>query len=115
MERNFDGIQFEDLRRTVDGKFNTMHDELTDCYYNKKPFQGKLLTKEEFDKFHGLIFHLYIIAFHQANLAQAKKDRIPEEKYNDITDEAGAVIAKKTDLASQEIARLKAEGFELVI
>ena len=42
--RNFDKIQFSDLRKKVDPAYNKLHDELSDCYYNywkkglSKPF-----------------------------------------------------------------------------
>ncbi len=38
-ERNFDGIQFEKIRRVVDPDFNTVHDELSAAYYGKIPFR----------------------------------------------------------------------------
>lgn len=31
--RNFAGVQFEDVRRVVDPAYNTLHDQLEDCYY----------------------------------------------------------------------------------
>ena len=114
--RNFDNIQFEKFRRVIDGKFNDVHDELSDCYYNKKPFRSYgILAKEQFDKLHGLIFLMRDVKFHQENLKQAAKDRIPEAEYNDVTDERGIVIAKKSGIAVQRIAKLKLEGLELVI
>ena len=114
--RNFDNIQFEKLRRVIDGKFNDVHDELSDCYYNKKPFRSYgILAKEQFDKLHGLIFLMRDVAFHQANLKQAAKDRIPEAEYNDVIDERGVVIAKQSDIAIQKMLELKTQGIKLVI
>ena len=56
-ERNFDNIQFAELRKKVDEKFNDVHDELSECYYDKKPFRTYgILNKDTFDKLHGLIF-----------------------------------------------------------
>lgn len=40
-QRNFEGIQFEELRKEIDPKYNTVHDELSSCYYGKKPFRNK--------------------------------------------------------------------------
>lgn len=115
-ERNFDGVQHEQLRKKIDKKFNDVHDELSDCYYNKKPFRNYgLLTKERFDKLHGLIFLLRDVAFHNQNMSQKPKDRIDEAQYNDITDESGTLIAKKSEQAVIKIAQLKAEGIELVV
>ena len=130
-KRNFDNIQFAELRKKIDGKFNEIHDELTACYYDYwKHEKSKLFisggktydvqdtpekSKQLFDKLHGLIFTVRDVKFHQENLRQLKKDRIPEEKYNEEMDENGNVIGKKVDKAIQEIARLKNEGLEINI
>jgi len=67
MNRNYKNVQHEELRIIVDSKWTTLHDELSDCYYNfwkkglSKPFQAYDVqaTPEEsktlFDKLHGLI------------------------------------------------------------
>lgn len=67
IDRNYDNIQHEELRRKVDPRWTVLHDELSDCYYNfwkkglNKPFQDYDVqsTLEEskvlFDKLHGLI------------------------------------------------------------
>jgi len=114
--RNFDKVQFETLRKTMDAKFNTVHDELSDCYYNKKPFRTYgILTKEQFDKLHGLIFHAYDVTFHIENLKQIKKNQIPVEKYNNIYGDAGIVRGTKSDTSQTAINAAKLEGYELVI
>lgn len=116
VQRNWKNIQFEELRRKVDPKFNQVHDELSDCYYNKKPFRNYgILDKETFDKLHGLIFLKRDVEFHQENLKQPEKDRIPEERYNDITDETRKVVGKRHTEAVKQIAKLKTEGIELSI
>lgn len=114
-DRNFDKIQFELLRKLIDGKFNQVHDELSDCFYNGKPFRTfGILTKEQFDKFHGLIFAMRDITFHQENLKLPSKDQIPEEEYNALTlDDEGKIATKKTDLAQTMITDL--QEFNLVI
>lgn len=112
-ERNFDGIQLADLRKVVDPKFNTVHDELSDCYYNGKPFRTfGILTKDKFDKLHSLIFHLRNIAFHQENLKLPVAKRIPEVEYNYID---ASQTEKKSDIALQVKNELQAEGIVLVI
>lgn len=86
--RNFDRVQFETYRKKVDSKFNTLHDELSDCYYNfwkhgnSKPFNAGSKTydvqetpeesKVLFDKLHGLIFHLHEQAIEQEHLSTPK-------------------------------------------
>ena len=115
-QRNFDNIQFEELRKKIDGKFNTVHDELSDCFYNNKPFRTYgILSKELFDKLHGLIFLMRDMAFHEENLKQPTQKIIPESEYNDVWDEKGNVIGKKNTEAIQRIAQLKAEGINLTI
>lgn len=116
MKRNFEGIQFAELRKKIDGKYNAVHDELSDCYYNKKPFRTYgVLDKETFDKLHGLIFLERDIEFHEENLKQPAKDRIPEEKYNEERDQDGTIIVKKNEQAAAKIAELKTKGIVLEI
>lgn len=116
LNRNFDNIQFEELRKIVDAKFNAVHDELSDCYYNKKSFREcGVLDKETFDKLHGLIFLMRDVEFHNENLKQATDKLIPEEKYNLVIDKDGNVISKKNEDAASKIAELKSEGIELTI
>lgn len=126
--RNFDAVQFEDLRRRIDPKFNQAHDELSDCYYNywkegkSKPFHGYDVqatlgeSKELFDKLHGLIFLYRDVLFHQENFRQPEVDRIPEEKYNNILDDQGQVIGKKSDKAAEKIQKLQSqEGISIIL
>lgn len=119
-KRNFKGIQFENLRRRVDPKFNEVHDVLSKAYYENKPFvwKGKnwgILDKETFDKLHGLIFQLRMLRFDAENKKQSEKDRIPEREYNEKYDEKGKIISKETDKARRQINKLKEEGIELEV
>ena len=34
VERNYKGIEFEKIRRKVDKKFNDLHDDLSEAYYD---------------------------------------------------------------------------------
>ena len=116
INRNFDKIQFEELRKIVDTKFNVVHDELSDCFYNKKSFRDYgVLSKELFDKLHGLIFLKRDVEFHEENLKQPENKKISEEEYNEIKDSQGNLITKKNEESQQKINELKAEGIELVI
>ncbi len=116
MKRNFDRIQFSELRKIVDEKFNSVHDELSDCYYNNKSFRTYgILDKETFDKLHGLIFKMRDVEFHTENLKLAEKDKISEEKYNNIIDKEGKVIGKKNEEAALKVSALNAEGFQLEV
>ena len=36
--RNFDGVQHEQIRKAIDGKFNDVHDRLSAAYYNGGTF-----------------------------------------------------------------------------
>ncbi len=127
--RNFDNVQFADLRKIVDKKFNDAHDELSDAYYNhwKKgdysvdfqghsPAEGATLeqAKELFDKLHGLIFDIREVEFHKENLKQPAGKRIDEAKYNEEKDEQGN-ITKKHEKTQKKIDDLKKSGIELTI
>ena len=73
--RNFDNVQFSDLRKKVDGEFNDLHDELSECYYDKKPFRDYgILDKETFDKLHGLVFMKRDVRLNDENEKQEKPD-----------------------------------------
>lgn len=141
-ERNYDGIQFESLRREIEAPYNHFHDELSRCYYDgavlshswlsewgydteidfasmksKDPAEAKVL----FDELHGLQDMKRQECFHDTNMAKAVAEQIPEEKYNLIYDEEGAVIGKNSDnikaaITSLEAAKVaEAEADELVV
>jgi len=119
-KRNWEGIQHEKLRRKVDLKFNNAHDALSKAFYEEKKFTWKghnwgVLDKELFDKLHGLIFQLRMVGFHQKNMEEPIEERIPEKEYNDLVDDDGKIIGKKSDDAAEIIAKLKAEGIELEV
>jgi len=132
--RNYDGIQFEALRKEVDKPFNDFHDELSASYYEGGVFKHVWLkqwgypkeidfaamkavdAKALFDELHGLQDMKRQEKFHQTNMGKAEKERIPEEKYNLILDEAGVVIGKNSDEIAAKIANVKTQkGFELVV
>ena len=116
IKRNFEGIQFAELRKVIDPKYNEVHDELTDCYRNKKPFKNySVLDKETFDKLHGLIFHIRDVEFHEENLKRPEETKYPESKYNEIRDKNGNIIAKKNELSLQKISQRAVEGLTLTI
>ncbi len=127
MKRNFDGIQFAELRKTFDAKFNDVHDELTAAYYGKKPFRTYgVLDKAMFDKLHGLLFQQYDAQFHIANQKQSKPYSEAEYNYAAAPQNAaskgltvltvnGEQMVRKSDLAVASISALKAKGLELVI
>ena len=113
-ERNMSGIQFESIRQAIDDKFNKVHDELSDCYYNKKPFRRYgILTKEQFDKLHALIFLYRDVAFHAENMRRPAKERIDEAEYNYVLDGQGRMAGKLSSRSAQKIAELRAQGFVL--
>lgn len=119
-DRNFESIEFSELRKVVDPQFNACHDELSDCFYNKREFiwRGKsygILEKNQFDKIHGLIFLQRTLAFHAANQKQGQEKRIPEEKYNHNKNAEGQNCKRPTEAAAEEIQKLKQEKIEIQI
>lgn len=114
-ERNYTGIQFEKIRKTLDHKYNQTHDELSDCYYAGLPFRGYgVLTKEQFDKLHGLIFLKWEVEFHAENV---KRGTIyPADSYRYEKDNVGTIVADKVAAAAAQIEDLKTKDkLELVI
>ncbi len=124
-KRNFKNVQFEKYRRKVDKKFNDLHDDLSDCYYNywkkgeSKPFQGYDVqsTLEEskvlFDKLHGLLFHLY-----EETLENEHEKTPDEEKDEKFTLKKTAEIESDQDKKqkrSKLISDLKKDGVEIKI
>lgn len=117
--RNWEGIQFEKLRKKIDPKFNEAHDALSKAFYEKRAFiwKGKnwgVLNRETFNKLHGLIFELRHLAFHAENKRQPARKQIPEEEYNETVDEFGNK-QKLTDRAQKKIDELKNEKLKLEI
>jgi hypothetical protein len=127
MTRNFDRVQFEALRREIDGMFNKIHDELSAAYYDywrhgqSCPWQGfdvqptKEASKALFEKLHKLIFEHRDVQFHVMNMRKPKKDQIPEEQYNYVYDEEGAVVALKSEVAQAAIDALSAQRIQITL
>ena len=120
--RNFAGIQFESIRKTLDASYNQMHDNLSQSYYDywqkglSKPWKGFDVqptleaSKVLFDKLHGLIFHRHLVAFHNANMALPKPKQYSEEEYRLVKDDKGNVIGDKVAEAQAAINLLATEG-----
>lgn len=125
--RNYAGIQFESIRRTLDASFNQEHDELSAAYYDywrkglSKPWKGydaqatPEASKVLFDKLHGLIFHRYTVAFHNANMKLPEPKQIPEDKYRYARDEKGQIREDRVQSAQNQISLLQTEGISLAM
>ena len=99
--RNFDRIGHEALRRLVDERFNRVHDELSACYYERKPFRDRgVLTKEQFEKLHGLIFLIRDVVLYRTDQAQP-------------TPVLGTAERQASLDAAKVVAQLKAAGYSL--
>ena len=99
-KRNWQGIEFEELRKKVDPKFNDAHDKLSEAYYGYKrenkntsvTIGGQVIefndsktpeeNKEIFDKYHALIHHLRAIALDAENKKQDNPDQKLYDRYN---------------------------------
>jgi len=77
-----------------------------------RTFPG-LSAKDFFDRLHGLIWHHYQIKFHRRNMALPLGSRIPLAKYEEIRDEAGTVVERRSETAQARIDALNAEGIDL--
>lgn len=137
VERNFDNIQFANLRKSVDPQYNDFHDELSSAYYNGTVFKHPWLkqwgypkeidfgalkisnpveARALFEEIHGLQDWERQKKFHDENIKLPEADRIPEEKYNIIYDVNGKAVGKKSDEVLAKINTLRTnKGFELVV
>lgn len=105
-ERNYEGVQFSELRQKIETQYTDLHDELSAAYYNKKPFREYgILTKEKFEALHSLIFEMLAVKFHEENLKLPSKSKIDEAEYRYGVDADGNQIDKVAD--AQQIIRAK--------
>ena len=126
--RNYEKIQFAELRQTVESRYNELADELSDCYYNcwkhglAKPFYGYNVqatledSKLLFDKLHGLIFHKLEVALCVEAEKPSNQDKPYQEKFRkhiEIRDTLGNIIDTKKDRSLRHIDQLRQEGIEL--
>ena len=72
--------------------YKTYHEELTDCYYSGKPFEGELLTKEMFELLHSL------------NWLKLEAEQIGEGKGERALSEVSAQI-NETELAIEKLKK----------
>lgn len=124
--RNYIGIQFENIRKTLDAKFNNAHDELSKAYYDYwseglsypwKSFDKQATpeaSKALFDKLHELIFHRCLIAFHDVNMALPKPKQYSQDEYRYIKDDKGVIIGDKVTEAQTAISLLATEGISIM-
>lgn len=128
-ERNLEKVQHEYLRKQIDHKFNKLHDELSDAYYNGKRFKNGTVdidfatlkqtdpteAKRLFDEIHATIHWSYDLEFYNENQKRASKDKIPEDKYNEVKDFGGNLLFKKSEVAAAKIAEVESKGIKLVV
>lgn len=72
-----------------------------------------LSPKELFDKLHGMLWHIYQVRFHERNQLEPAKDRVPENKYNELFDNQGNKIGDKHTQSQGFVNQLKTEGLDL--
>lgn len=139
-DRNYDGIQFEALRRETEKPFTDFDDALSSAYYSAKRNGqgGKILdhpglskngerwiidfeaeiskspegAKSIFDSLCALWQWNLAKTFHEANMELAEENRIPESKYNYAVDDIGTTVYED---AVSRINISKSEGVELVV
>jgi len=91
VERNYDGIQHESIRKALDPDFTAEHDKLSAAYYGGGVYtapDGSVYdfragrtpaNKALFDKLHGLVMtHEYNVAFDAYNRSLPAKDQAKE-------------------------------------
>jgi hypothetical protein len=80
------------------------HDKLTYCFYNKKEFEGKILTKEEFNKLHSEIWK------EEVNEQELKQNKITQlkNKLKEI-DENSTRPLRTNDVERLNVLEIEAE------
>ena len=119
-ERNFEKVQYEAVRKNIDHKYNKLHDELSACYYEGRPFSNGgvdygVLDKDTFDKLHGLIFEMLQVEFHQENMKPETLNKIPEDQYRYAKDATGKIVADSVAAAQAKISASEKSGLKLVV
>lgn len=118
-ERNYEGVEWEEIRLRVDPPYNALHDSLSAAYYERRPFawEGKdygVLSKEQFDKLHGLCEHLRYLAWCEA--AQQLPAAVAATfagKQDAIRDRDGAVVGSRQQESAAFVETLRREGLEV--
>lgn len=130
--RNYDGIQFEDLRRQIDGVFNDLHDSLEEAYYGARDANGRLdrttgwsagvskpwegfdvrptpeQSKAQFDVLHGHLWISHSLHFHAENLKQPSP--YPRSAYDEYEDDDG-VLRSRVAEDRQKLKALRGTDF----
>ena len=104
MEISEGNIQFAELKNNIELKYMKLHSELSECYYNRKPFRDiGILDKETFDKLHGLLFlELEIDVDNEYN-------KLPDKETCTIYTKLPEVILETSSM----INKIKAEGLDI--
>jgi hypothetical protein len=133
--RNYDGIQFSELRKKVEGKYNAFHDALSAHYYNERNTKIEdrtkfiyddldygILDKEKFDKLHGAIFelcHLALCAENDkavsdiASKGTSIVEPVDTERLDPYVDDGKMV--RRSDESTLNINLLKGDGLEIIL
>lgn len=130
--RNFTGVQFADLRKTIDEKFNSFHDALSEHYYSERdlPLLKKSkflygghdygrLTEKRFNRLHGLCFNLQQLALMDGNASLTKQYDLaeidPEITGATVTVDGVTRAMRRSDELRSAVDALKTLGIEVVL
>ena len=120
-EPNFNGVQFETLRRKIDPPFIGLVRELDIAYYGhwrqgvsydfhgRDPIAEGLKPRALFDQLHGNIWNEHTKALIQANIDAGFP--YPEDKINPIEDEKAGT--RKLDAVTAQLSDDAAKGIAL--
>ena len=127
--RNYANIQFEELRRQIDGPFNELHDGLEEAYYGdrrpdgsldkstgwmagvSKPWEGfdkeatPTASKALFNRLHGALWQFRALHFHAENLKRPQP--YPADRYDEYDDEQPDGTVAKRRRVEDERASLR--------
>lgn len=114
---NENGVRYEKIRKSLDKRYQEIHDTLSKAYYEKTPFvwQGVdygVLSKDQFDDYQAMIWAQYEIHFDEENKALPVDEQIPDAEYNEryktaVDDETGETsrVKVKVDQEAKDLIK----------
>lgn len=105
--------RYEILLRIVDPIFVRVHDELSAAYYDGTPFRTfGILTKEQFDELHGLLWELRQLKWHTENMKLPVEQQQPESEYRYWYDDEGNAI-DRIPIITAKVRAWRQAGYRL--
>lgn len=115
-ERNYDRIEFEAVRKTVDPGFAVLHDELSKAYYEGTPYGTYgVLDKDTFDQLHALVEEERQLALEAENAGLDKPDPKLVSHFAEkmLDDDGNLTDTTRKEWLEATVAQRKSEGIDI--